>query len=245
MSLPQRHVIRRAVAAPAVASRAVAPPRARPTTEALDEPATDPGFEPATRPARMPTPSPWDEAPTRAASRSRGTPVPEVSRARPLPAAEVSRARPLPAARVVSPPPAAPAPAPPAPAAAAPAIELPTELATPVYGLVRRLALQTELLAADRVLRVGLAELTDATVAMSRFVGDDGQPWALADQGDGGPGDAILAQIAAAGCQVANGHVLVQPIVAAGRTVALIILTRHERLAAFGAVERAVAMLVA
>ena len=245
MSLPQRHVIRRAVAAPAVASRAVAPPRARPTTEALDEPATDPGFEPATRPARMPTPSPWDEAPTRAASRSRGTPVPEVSRARPRPAAEVSRARPLPAARVVSPPPAAPAPAPPAPAAAAPAIELPTELATPVYGLVRRLALQTELLAADRVLRVGLAELTDATVAMSRFVGDDGQPWALADQGDGGPGDAILAQIAAAGCQVANGHVLVQPIVAAGRTVALIILTRHERLAAFGAVERAVAMLVA
>lgn len=178
---------------------------------------------------------------------------PEPSRVTPAPrSASVATPRPAPAPTPVAAPRpapvAAPAPAPvaaPIAPAAAPQFDLPPELATPVYGLIRRLALQTELAAADRVLRVGLAELTDATVAMSRFVGDDGQPFSLEDQGDGGPSDAILATIAAAGCQVCDGHVLVQPIVAAGRTVALIVLMRNERLPGFAVVERAIALLVA
>ncbi len=255
MSLPQRHVIRRPVAAPVAAARGAAPARARPTTERLDEPATDPGIERATRPARLPTLSPWDEVPTRAITRSRGTPVPAVAAPPPAPRAAASpapamaprvAASPAPAvAPRITPPPAVAPPVTPPPAVAPPAIALPAELAGPVYGLVRRLALQTELAAADRVLRVGLAELTDATVATSRFIGDDGQPWALTEASDGGPADALLAQIAAAGAQVVDGHVLVQPIVAAGRAVALIILTRHARLAGFGPIERAIAMLVA
>lgn len=92
MSLPQRHVIRRPVAAPAAAARGSAPPHARPTTERIGDPATDPGVERATRPARLPTLSPWDEAPTRAVTRSRGTPVPAVVASPPAPRDVAARA---------------------------------------------------------------------------------------------------------------------------------------------------------
>ncbi|MBK9030335.1 MAG: HlyD family efflux transporter periplasmic adaptor subunit [Myxococcales bacterium] len=245
--------------------------RPQPRRQAAGTPVPD-AVEAPTRLARRATSAPWQSAEgatpslRRASPPSALPPPPVRARALPLPrqasvvtplprqASVVSPPprpasvmAPLPRASVVAPRPRAPeAPPAPGPATAAPAqLDLPAELAAPVYGLVRRLALQSELVAADRVLRVGVAELTDATVAMSRFIGDDGQPWALEDQGDGGPGDAILAQIAAAGCQACQGHLLVQPIVAAGRTVALLILTRTERLAGFGLVERAIAMLVA
>ena len=129
--------------------------------------------------------------------------------------------------------------------AAAAQPELPAELAAPVYGLIRRLALQTELAAADRVLRVGLGELTDSTVVLSRFIDAEGQPWALEDQGDAPLGGDLLAQIAAAGRPLCEGRILVQPIVAAGRTVALLVCSRSERLPGYGLVERAIAFLVA
>ena len=254
------------------ASTVFAPPSAADDfDDGFDDGDTDPGVwaghdepvtaRPPTRSAPRGTPAPWDEPRTTRVPRRDSAP-----QALPPPPAMTSAPRPIPrayeaptpaprapsprAASIAAPrPPPPPAPPPVAsPAAAVAAIAdvaIPAELATPVYGLVRRLALQTELAAADRVLRVGLAELTDATTARSRFVGDDGAPWSLEDQGAGGPSDSVLAQIAAAGMPVCNGHILVQPIVAAGRTVALIVLERNERLTGFGLVERAIALLVA
>lgn len=184
-------------------------------------------------------------------------PRPQRATGSPLPARQRSVAAPLPTQRSVASPlpaPLPPAPQPPQPQVAAPQPQpqaqapqaaLPPELAAPVYGLTRRLALQTELQAADRVLRVGLAELIDATTVVSRFVDAEGQPWALEDQGTCPIGDPLLARIAAAAMPVCEGHLFVQPIVAAGKTVALLICNRNERLAPFGVLERAVGFLVA
>ncbi|MEZ4399380.1 MAG: HlyD family efflux transporter periplasmic adaptor subunit [Kofleriaceae bacterium] len=202
------------------------------------------------RAASVVTPAPFEASVVTASPRRtpRATPAPHAASVATSAPHRTPRATPAPQAVSV----AAPAPRPPiAPAPAAPAmvappqVDIPPELAAPVYGLIRRLALQTELVSADRVLRVGLAELTDATVALSRFIDEAGEPWTIEEQGDGGPSPEILAKIAAAGCQVCDGNILVQPIVAAGRTVAIIVLTRSERLAGFGLIERAIAMLVA
>ena len=221
----------------------------RPTRHATGTPvppAAAPSAYPApTRLARRATPSPWESSGSadplpRAPSPSNyelSSPGPRPrTTALPVPPPQRSVAAPLPVAPPLPPPP---------PAAPIAQLDLPPELAAPVYGLIRRLALQTELVAADRVLRVGIAELTDATVVGSRFIDADGQPWALEDQGDAPLGADLLAQIAAAARPLCEGHVLIQPIVGAGRTLALLICTRNERLAGFGLIERAIAMLVA
>lgn len=120
---------------------------------------------------------------------------------------------------------------------------LPPELAGEVYSLVRRLALQADLAAAERVLRVALAEMTAATTARLCFVGDDGAPWTL--EGESGAPDELLASVAARrrawSGTLPEGPVLVVPFVAAGRAVALAVLARAPRLGSFAALEAAIA----
>jgi multidrug resistance efflux pump len=126
---------------------------------------------------------------------------------------------------------------------------LPPELAGQVYSLVRRLALQAELGAGERVLRVALAELTSASSARLCFVGDDGEPWSLSGPTAGGEehGAPIAKLAEIAGKQrpwtgtLVTGPTLIVPFVAGGRTIALAVLGRAARLGSFGALEGAIA----
>src|SRR5262245_47553954 len=140
-----------------------------------------PAYAAPVRIDRRATPSPWEQSDARPQP-SVSRPMPRASspapRAQsiaaplPPPRAQQSIAAPLPRAQSIAAPlpraqsiaaPLPPPPPPPAPQPQAqpapqpqPQVDLPPELAAPVYGLIRRLALQTELAAADRVLRVGI-----------------------------------------------------------------------------------------
>ena len=51
---------------------------------------------------------------------------------------------------------------------------LPPELAPPIYGWVRRLALQADLASADRLLRDAIADLTSSLSVVIIYAGPDG-----------------------------------------------------------------------
>jgi membrane fusion protein (multidrug efflux system) len=121
-------------------------------------------------------------------------------------------------------------------------------MAAQVYSLVRRLALQAGLGAAERVLRVALAELTSATTARLCFVGDDGEPWSLTGSRGGDDHGAPAARLRDLAARrrawsgtLDRGPVLIVPFVAGGRTVALAVLARAARLGSFVALEGAIA----
>jgi multidrug efflux pump subunit AcrA (membrane-fusion protein) len=144
-----------------------------------------------------------------------------------------------------TPTPAAPAPAPqPAPAAAAMpgmidpmVVPVPPELAGPIYGWVRRLALQADLVTADRVLRDGLCELTSSLSVSIVYPGQDGL-WSLGGD-DEIPKDAQpLVAVAHARRALIASHTALIPIVTTTETVAVIILTRNPRNPAYLPIEQ-------
>lgn len=116
----------------------------------------------------------------------------------------------------------------------------------PIDDLVRRLDHQAELTGVDRVLRAGAAELIGATVALTRYIGPDGRPWSLDDRGAelAPPAEAIEA-LARAGRGAMVGHLLVQPIVAAGTAIALLVLMRDRRRPPFDAADARTAAAIA
>ncbi|TMQ16239.1 MAG: HlyD family efflux transporter periplasmic adaptor subunit [Deltaproteobacteria bacterium] len=175
------------------------------------------------------------------------------SAARPVPSASVAQsvrsaragsvAQPQPTPVAV---PAAPQATPPAMPPAMPAgigaidplaIPTPPELAGPIYGHIRRLALQADLAGADRVLRDALAELTSSLACAIVYPGTDGL-WTLGDDTEI-PRDAQpLVAIATARRALIASHVAMIPVVTTTETVAVITLTRNNRQPAYQLVEQ-------
>jgi membrane fusion protein (multidrug efflux system) len=134
-----------------------------------------------------------------------------------------------------------------APELVAPArVVAPAELMIPVYPLVRRLALQQTLPAADRVLRAGLAELTHASGCLMWYVTANRTPFSL------DPASAATAEfeplvkraIDSARAEI-YGAVLVVPIVAAGAVVAVALLGSHDAHSELSATEQLLAVVAA
>jgi biotin carboxyl carrier protein len=153
-------------------------------------------------------------------------------------------ATPSPAPVAVPPP---PAPPPAEPAAAAPAVGLgpidplqiptPPELAGPIYGHIRRLALQADLTGGDRVMRDALAELTSSLSCSIVYPGQDGL-WTLGAD-DEIPRDAQpLVAVAHARRALIASHLALIPVVTTSETVAVITLTRNPRQPAYQLLEQ-------
>lgn len=124
-------------------------------------------------------------------------------------------------------------------------IEAPPEVALAAYPLVRRIALQQDLKAADRVLRVGLSELANSTTCRTWFIGADAELFSLELSSETSPEEkALLDQSLAASQPRAAGRMLVIPMVAAGRVVALAMLSRTEAQPAFAPADLMVSMVV-
>ncbi|MEO8699072.1 MAG: HlyD family efflux transporter periplasmic adaptor subunit [Kofleriaceae bacterium] len=117
------------------------------------------------------------------------------------------------------------------------AVAVPPELGATIYGWVRRLALQADLAAADRVLRDALLDLTSSLAVTIVYPGQDGL-WSLgADEEI--PRDAQpLIAVAMARKAIVSSHSAVIPIVTTSETVAVITLTRNPRNPAFHPIEQ-------
>jgi multidrug resistance efflux pump len=125
-------------------------------------------------------------------------------------------------------------------------IEAPPQCAVEIYSLARRVALQHDLKAADRVLRVGLAELTDATMCSTWYLGEDGAPFSLELRASLTELQASVLEQALASAQPrAVAGLLVIPVVAVMRVIALLVLECEQGMSEFTAEDQLVAMAVA
>lgn len=196
----------------------------------------------ATPPDRRPRSTPQ---PVRTA-----TPAPRATPAPLSQTASVAQPLPLPPAPIAPPAPQPQAPQNPGPGipafTASPggvgaidplAIPTPPELAGPIYGHIRRLALQADLAGADRVLRDALAELTSSLSCAIVYPGQDGL-WTLGAD-DEIPRDAQpLVAVATARRAVIASHMAIIPVVTTTETVAVITLSRNARQPAYQLVEQ-------
>ncbi|HEX4450226.1 MAG TPA: HlyD family efflux transporter periplasmic adaptor subunit [Kofleriaceae bacterium] len=113
------------------------------------------------------------------------------------------------------------------------AIPLPPELASAVYGWLRRLALQADLAGADRLLRDALAELTSSLSVIIIYAGPDGFYTLGADDEVPKETGPIIA-VGKARRALSSTHTALVPIVTSGETIAVIQLSRNARQPAFG-----------
>lgn len=146
------------------------------------------------------------------------------------------------APRRPAPPPRAPAPAPAHPAASEPvtfdplAVPLPPELAPAIYDWVRRLALQTDLAGADRLLRDALADLTSSLSVVIIYKGEDGL-YTLGT-GDQLPADPTpIVAVGKARRALVAAHSALVPVVTTTDTIAVIQLVRNARQQAFNVLD--------
>lgn len=182
------------------------------------------------------TPQPAQAAPVAQQTR---TPQPAQQTRTPQPAQQTRTPQPAQAASVAQPAPqVAQAPGMPGIGAVDPmAIPTPPELAGPIYGYIRRLALQADLAGADRVLRDALAELTSSLSCSIVYPGQDGL-WTLGAD-DEIPREAQpLVAVATARRAVIASHMALIPVVTTSETVAVITLTRNQRQPAYQVIEQ-------
>ncbi len=152
-----------------------------------------------------------------------------------------------------APPVQAPAPLPPpAPAAnpaeaAAPQINLggidpmmmpiPPELAPPIYSWVRRLALQANLTAADKLLRDALADLTQSLSVAIFYPGADGL-FSLGVDEEMPRDPAPLIAVAQARQALIATHTALVPVTTSTETVAVILLQRNPHQQGYSPIEQ-------
>jgi hypothetical protein len=116
-------------------------------------------------------------------------------------------------------------------------VPVPPELGAPIYGWVRRLALQADLAGADRVLRDALLDLTSSLAVTIVYPGPDGL-WSLGAD-DEIPRDAQpLIAVAQARRAVVSSHTAIIPCVTSSETVAVVTLTRNPRNPAYHPIEQ-------
>ena len=117
------------------------------------------------------------------------------------------------------------------------AVPVPPELGGPIYGWIRRLALQADLLGADKVLREAFVDLTSSLSVAIVYPGADGL-WTLG-QDDEIPKDATpLVAVAQARRAVISSHTALIPVVTSTETVAVVLLTRNPRNPAYHPIEQ-------
>lgn len=117
------------------------------------------------------------------------------------------------------------------------AVPVPPELGAPIYGWVRRLALQADLAGADRVLRDALLDLTSSLSVTIVYPGPDGL-WSLgADEEIPRDAQPIIA-VAQARRAVVSSHTAIIPVITTSETVAVVTLTRNPRNPAYHPVEQ-------
>lgn len=221
------------------------------------------------RPAeRLPLPPPEIER-SRSASKSASKSVSKSasvskskskSRSAPAPAPAAAPApAPVPAAV------AAPAPVPPAPPAVAAAAEpapaiqqlpgglgaidplqipLPPELAPPIFGWIRRLALQADLAGADRVLRDALSDMTSSLSVAIIYPGPEGL-WTMGDDEEVPRDPQPLVAVGRSRRAVIASHTALIPILTASEVIAIAILTRNPRNPAYHPMEQIAAISLA
>jgi len=175
------------------------------------------------------------------------------------PSARGSQPRPLPQPPVagtvkiqpvLATPPVAAAPAPvaaPAPQPEAPAfmqfpngtafdpnqVPLAPELAAPIYGWIRRLALQADLASADKLLRDAIADLTSSLSVVIIYAGPDGF-YTLGNEGELPKDQAPILAVGKTRRALIGTHSGLIPIATSSDTVAVIQLIRNGRQPAFG-----------
>jgi membrane fusion protein (multidrug efflux system) len=116
------------------------------------------------------------------------------------------------------------------------AIPLPPDLAPPVYGWLRRLALQADLVGADRLLRDALADLTSALNVMIIYAGADGLH--SIGSNDELPKDTQpIVAVARSRRALVGTHSALIPITTTTETIAVIQLVRNVRQPAFNMVD--------
>jgi membrane fusion protein, multidrug efflux system len=113
------------------------------------------------------------------------------------------------------------------------AIPLPPELAPAIYGWLRRLALQADLVGADRLLRDALAELTSSLSVSIIYAGPDGF-YTLGGDGEVPKETQPLIAVGKARRALSSTHTALVPIVTQSETIAVIQLSRNARQPAFG-----------
>jgi multidrug resistance efflux pump len=238
--------------------------RSRSAFEAAPRVHTEPGSV-ITPPARSPrstprsgtaVPAPQPAQPSRTPQPARTPSVPSIAQATSAPrVASVAQAAPqaTQAPRVASvaqaapqaPGPQAPGPQAPGPQVAPPvlpgidplAIPTPPELAGPIYGHIRRLALQADLAGADRVLRDALAELTSSLSCSIIYPSQDGM-WTLGADDEIPRDTQPLVAVATVRRAVIATHMALIPVVTTSETVAVIVLTRNARQPAYQVIEQ-------
>lgn len=125
-------------------------------------------------------------------------------------------------------------------------VEAPPEVAAAAYPLVRRIALQQDLKGADRVLRVGLSELTNATTCRTWFIGEDGEPFSLELHSEPAEAEKLLiSQVIASAQPRGSGRLLVVPVYAQSHVIALALLARGDSQPVFGPADLLMALVVA
>jgi biotin carboxyl carrier protein len=214
----------RASATPAPAPRATPAPQPQAASVAQPQPLPPPPAVALPLPPLPPTPMPAAPAPV----------APPMAMPQAAQAAQAAQVPGAPGPSVIPPFSAAPAGV----GAIDPmAIPTPPELAGPIYGHIRRLALQADLPGADRVMRDALAELTSSLACAIVYPGQDGL-WTLGAD-DEIPRDAQpVVAVATARRAVIASHMAIIPVLTTTETVAVITVTRNARQPAYQLIEQ-------
>jgi multidrug efflux system membrane fusion protein len=107
-------------------------------------------------------------------------------------------------------------------------VAMPPELAAPVFAWVRRLALQADLVAADRVLRDAVAELTSSLTVVIIYAGPDGF-YTVGPEGELPKDTQPLLAVGKARRSLVGPHSGLVPIATTTETLAVIQLARNVR----------------
>lgn len=124
------------------------------------------------------------------------------------------------------------------------AVPVPPELAGPIYSWIRRLALQADLIGADKVLREAFVDLTSSLSVAIIYPGADGL-WTLGEDEEIPKEATPLVAVAQARRAMISSHTALIPIVTSTETVAVVVLTRNPRNPGFHPIEQVAAIALA
>lgn len=116
------------------------------------------------------------------------------------------------------------------------ALPLPPDIGPAVFGWVRRLALQADLTAADRLLRDAVADLTSSLTVVVIYAGPDGF-YSLGPDGEMPKDQTPILAVGKSRRALVGPHSGFIPIATATETIAVIQLVRNARQPAFGEAE--------